>query len=203
MPEQELTSIAEHLARTLDVWECDLYEWDAERGALTPTAFWARESTQADYDWLGTVYTLEENHAVKAIVEGSDAYEEQLDDPGMSAADRALMEKWGEKSALTMPLVYQDEIVGCLTLVEKRAARRFTDDEKHLLRQLAVPAAAVMHNLQDLSCGGGAYPPPCLAARLHPRRDGDGRRGGRAGPGLPEGRRGPGRAELRHLGVRV
>ncbi len=78
-------------------------------------------ATQADYDWLGTIYTLEEDHAVKAIVEGSDAYEEQLDDPDLSTADRALMEKWGEKSALTMPLVYQDEIVGCLTLVEKRA----------------------------------------------------------------------------------
>jgi len=148
VPEQELTSIAEHLARTLDVWECDLYEWDAERGALTPTAFWARESTQADYDWLGTVYTLEENRAVRAIVEGNDAYEEQFDDPDLSTADRALMEKWAEKSALTMPLVYQDEIIGCLTLVEKRAPRRFTDDEKRLLRQLAVPAAAVIHNLR-------------------------------------------------------
>ena len=146
VPEQELTSIAEHVARTLDVWECDVYEWDAERRSLTPTAFWSQEPTPADGDWLGTAYTMDEDQAVSAIIMGSDVFEEQLDDPDMSPAGRALLDQWGEKSTLSMPLVYQGETVGCLTLVEKRAPRRFTDEDKHVLRQLAVPAAVAIHD---------------------------------------------------------
>ena len=37
------------------------------------------------------------------------------------------MQRWGERSVFSVPLVFQDEVVGALTVVEKRGPRRFTD----------------------------------------------------------------------------
>jgi GAF domain len=45
-----------------------------------------------------------------------------------------------------VPLVFQDDVIGALTLVEKRAPRRFSPDDLRLLEILAVPAAVAVHN---------------------------------------------------------
>ena len=56
------------------------------------------------------------------------------------------MRRWGERSVLSVPLVFQDDVIGALTLVEKRAPRRFTADDLRLLELMAVPAAVAVHN---------------------------------------------------------
>jgi GAF domain-containing protein len=56
------------------------------------------------------------------------------------------MTAWAEQTNMSAPLVFGDEVIGLLTLVEKRAPRHFSDDERHLFSQLAVPAAVAIHN---------------------------------------------------------
>ena len=56
------------------------------------------------------------------------------------------MDEWGELATLSVPLVFEDEVIGCLTLVEKREVRRFDDDDKQLVSLLAIPAAVAIHN---------------------------------------------------------
>ena len=56
------------------------------------------------------------------------------------------MEQWGEQSNLSAPLIFNDEVIGVVTLVEKRERRRFTAEERRLFAQLAVPAAVAIHN---------------------------------------------------------
>jgi diguanylate cyclase (GGDEF)-like protein len=72
--------------------------------------------------------------------------EYQADDPSITERDRASMQRWGERSVFSVPLVFQDEVIGALTVVEKRAPRRFTDEELRLLELMAVPAAVAVHN---------------------------------------------------------
>jgi len=47
---------------------------------------------------------------------------------------------------LSIPLVFQDAVVGALTLVETRAPRRFSPGDLRLLELMAVPAAVSVHN---------------------------------------------------------
>ena len=56
------------------------------------------------------------------------------------------MRFWGEKSCLLVPLVFKDEVIGCLELVEKRSVRRFSDEERELAGTLAALAAVAIQN---------------------------------------------------------
>ena len=55
------------------------------------------------------------------------------------------MEFWGEQSCLLVPLVFKDEVIGCLELIEKRRVRRFTAEEEQLAGTLALAAVAIQN----------------------------------------------------------
>jgi diguanylate cyclase (GGDEF)-like protein len=141
-----LARVAQGIGEALGVWECDLYEYSPAQNTLTAKAAWVLEPTKEDEDWVGTVVDLVGRPSYHSVLYEGLLTEDHLDDPGIDAADRALMEKWGELSTLSVPLRFRDEVIGCLVLVEKRAVRHFTDEEKELLRELAVPAAIAIHN---------------------------------------------------------
>ena len=143
--EEMLSAIARRVAEALDVWECNIYEYRRESDSLVATALWASEITEDDQAWLGTVYPIVDRPSYQHLLAERSVRERQADDPRVPAADKAIMERWGERSVLSVPLVFQDEVVGALTLVEKRAPRRFTPDDLRLLELMAVPAAVAVH----------------------------------------------------------
>ena len=139
--------IARRVAEALGVWECDLYEYDAENGRLVGTAVWARELTAADMAWVGGSFTLDERPSYRPVVQDGECLASSLDDPGLDTTDRALMEEWGEVSTLSVPLRFRAHgVVGCLTLIEKREPRVFTDEDRELVTLLAGPAAVAVRN---------------------------------------------------------
>ena len=143
--DEMLSAIARRVAEALDVWECNIYEYRPESDSLVATALWASEITEDDRAWLGSVYLIADRPSYQHMLAERSVRERQADDPSMAAADRAIMERWGERSVLSVPLVFQDEAIGALTLVEKRAPRRFTPDDLRLLELMAVPAAVAVH----------------------------------------------------------
>ena len=72
--------------------------------------------------------------------------EAQIDDPGLDSGERAAMEYWAEKSCLYMPLVFKEQVIGCLELIEKRATRHFGREERELAEPLAALAAVAIEN---------------------------------------------------------
>ncbi len=144
--EEVLPAIAERVARALDVWECDLYEYDADADTITDTAVWAIELSDADRDWVGKVISLNDRPSLRPIVERREVIEQHVDDPDQPAEEVAIMVEWGEQSCLNVPLVYSDAVIGCLTLIETRWPRHFTADEHALLVALSRPAAVALHN---------------------------------------------------------
>ena len=148
--DEMLSAIARRVAEALDVWECNIYEYRPETDALVATALWASEITAGDREWLGTVYPIADRPSYQHMLAERTVRERQADDPGMPAADKAIMERWGERSVFSLPLVFQDEVIGALTLVEKRAPRRFTPDDLRLLELMAVPAAVAVHAARAL-----------------------------------------------------
>jgi HD-GYP domain-containing protein (c-di-GMP phosphodiesterase class II) len=144
--DETLATIVRRIAEAFDVWECDLYEYSAEADALVASAIWGPWLTDEDREWVGTVVELADHDGYRAIVGDRQIVEYALDDPALPIEERRQMEEWGEKTYISVPLEFRGEVVGCLDLVERRAVRHFTDDEKVALRRLAVPAAIALHN---------------------------------------------------------
>ncbi len=141
------TVIVRRVAEALDAWECDLYEYDPQSRTLTAAALWARELTDADLAWVGTTIALADRPTYLPIIEDGVCTLTSLDDPDLHPADRAAMLEWGEVASLAVPLRFRDKgVVGCLTLVEKRAGRRFTEEDCELVTLLAGPAAVAVRN---------------------------------------------------------
>jgi diguanylate cyclase (GGDEF)-like protein len=139
--------IAKRVAEALGVWECDLYEYDADSAAIVATAAWARELSDADLAWIGGRCSLDERPGYRPVLVDGECLASSIDDPGLDPTDRALMEEWGELSTLSVPLRFRDRgIVGCLTLVEKREPRVFTAEDRELVTLLAGPAAVAVRN---------------------------------------------------------
>jgi diguanylate cyclase (GGDEF)-like protein len=145
-----LSVVARRVAEALDVSECDIYEYVPQSDRLVASALWASELTDADRGWLGAEYPMEDRPSYAKMLMERTAREFQADDPAITARERATMERWGERSVLSVPLLFQDEVVGALALVEKRAPRRFTPDDLRLLELMAVPAAVAVHTARVL-----------------------------------------------------
>ena len=92
------------------------------------------------------VYAVADRPSYQHLLAERSVREHHADDPGLPRRRAAIMRRWGERSVFSIPLVFQDEVIGALTLVEKRAPRRFTPDDLRLLELMAVPAAVAVHN---------------------------------------------------------
>ena len=145
-----LSVIARRVAEALDVWECDIYEYRPDADLLVASALWASELSDDDRAWLGTVYPMSERPSYRRMLAERTVREFQADDPAITDRERATMERWGERSVLSVPLLFQDEVVGALALVEKRAPRQFTPEDLRLLELMAVPAAVAVHTARML-----------------------------------------------------
>ncbi|MFA4964767.1 MAG: GAF domain-containing protein, partial [Thermoleophilia bacterium] len=141
-----LSAIAERVAEAVGVWGCDVYEYREESDTLVATALWAQEITDRDREWLGTSCTLAERPSYGPVIRERALLECHLGDPDLCAAEAELMRRWGARSALTMPLVFQEEAVGAITVVETREARRFSSEDLQVLELMAVPAAVALQN---------------------------------------------------------
>jgi len=144
--DEMLSVIARRVAEALDVWECDIYEYLPEIDALAAAAFWSHDVTARDREWLGTVHPLAQWSSYATLLRERGIREYHVDDPDLQPEDVEIMQAWGERSVLSVPLVFQDEVVGALTLVETRAPRRFSPGDLRLLELMAVPAAVAVHN---------------------------------------------------------
>ena len=143
--EDVLADVARRLTEALGVWECDLYEYYPENGTIVCSSCWSREMTQGDWDWIGKVVDLEGWPTYRTVLEERKTIEEYVDGD-VAPENRALMEAWGEKAALCVPLVVKGQSIGLLTLVEKRSLRRFSEADKELVRMLCGPAAVAIQN---------------------------------------------------------
>jgi len=54
--------------------------------------------------------------------------------------------RWGERSTLYVPLLFKEQAIGCLELIEKERPRHFTGKQRKLLGTLAALAAVAITN---------------------------------------------------------
>jgi len=143
--EEMLAAVARRIVEAFDVWECDIYEFRPESDELIAAALWSRDLTQRDREWVGGAYPLSGRPSYRRLLEERALRELHIDDPDLDPKDAAVMSSWGERSVISVPLVFQDQVMGALTLIEKRAPRHFGPEDLRLLGLMAAPAAVAVN----------------------------------------------------------
>jgi GAF domain-containing protein len=144
--DEVVQSIARQVGEALGVQWCDINEYDPEARTMTYVAVWSEELRGADVEYIGTVVSLDDRPERDAVIRKGDLLEQYIDDADLDPIEREVMVKYDEKAVMEMPLTFGGETLGVLGVVESRRDRRFTAEEKELLRLLARPAATAIGN---------------------------------------------------------
>ena len=142
---EALNNIAQHACEVLRIWECDLYGWVAPEEHVTCLAVWAREPDPGDAGWVGARLSLTEQPTFRRVVTEGCTVAAHIGAPNLSPVDRVRMEAWGQCSTLLVPVIFQDKVMGCLQLIEKRHTRIFSARDCRMAATLAALAALAMH----------------------------------------------------------
>ena len=141
--EEVLDTVARQVVATLDSFYCDIWEYLPREDCLVErAAYQVGDSYAAE----GDVILLSERPWERVILNSPGHVLESLSDPDLNPDTRASMERWGEKTCLSLPLRFGDEKLGVLVLGENERERRFTPEELQVAQGLAVQAAAAVHN---------------------------------------------------------
>ncbi|MEJ2210373.1 MAG: GAF domain-containing protein, partial [Anaerolineae bacterium] len=147
--DEVLRTVALQMARALEVSSCSISDWDEEQGLVTTLAAEAAHPGQAAQAMTGDVgqsYAAVDYPTTAQALQQRLPQVVQVDDPQGDPAEQALLEEFGQKSLLMIPMVARDHVVGLVELYEHRQARKFTADDVRLGSALANQAAIAIEN---------------------------------------------------------
>lgn len=157
--EDVLSLVCRRSAEALACGECAIYEYDPERDAIVYRAFHATSPAPVHEIEIGRVCPLSDYPSDREILRRQEVVEGSLSDETLPGDVRRSMLRYGEKSCLTVPLVFNDEPMGLLVLIETERERHFLPAEVTLARGLGEQAAVALRH-----------------ARLYRRQEGQNRR---------------------------
>lgn len=153
--ENALTIVTRRAGEVLGVSGCVAYEYQQELDAIIARAMWEKSPTGCA--GLGEPQPLDGDAVSRAVLESGHPLIERLSDPDLGPANRAKLEKWGEKSRLAIPLESVDGPMGLLTFWDHELEREYSDGEMALATGLgelageAVRGAKLLRELRRLS----------------------------------------------------
>ena len=139
-----LDTLVRGLAHVLGSPECLIYEYDAETDCIQAAAIHQEEPD--GFAELHDPIPVSLYPSDRELLQSDEPMVESISDPGLAPDVRASMEKWGEKTCLSVPLRFQGEPLGILVIDETKRERRFTPAEIELARGFSEQAAMAMHN---------------------------------------------------------
>jgi diguanylate cyclase (GGDEF)-like protein len=143
-----LGSVAHEIGRALDVWTVDVWSFDRDADTLTCRAYWCREPGSAQAGCAGAVVRLDQSHDLRRLVLTAEGAERHLDDD-LTPAEAVAFAQGGLTSRIDIPLLAGEEVLGVVSLAERRAVRRLSDEERESLGGLCRMAAGLLH-MMDL-----------------------------------------------------
>ena len=84
----------------------------------------------------------------KWIANPEGRYIQQIDDPNIPQSERDELMQYDVKTALVVPLFFDNKAIGYLELWESRSRRNFNEQELRLVELIASQLGSVVHNLQ-------------------------------------------------------
>jgi diguanylate cyclase (GGDEF)-like protein len=95
---------------------------------------------------VGSAYPMGDYPGGLEAVRQGVVAQQSFSDADLSEADRRAMLEWGEKTWLSVPLVYGGDVLGMMVLIESEHERRFTQEEVRMASLIGEQAAAGLHN---------------------------------------------------------
>ena len=141
--EDVLDAIARKVVDALESQFCLIWEYAPAEDALVVRA---AHDVEGEYVPPDKLVSLGDLSSERAILEGSVPVLETLSDTHLDPDVRASLERWGEKTCLSLPLRFGDEGLGMLVLGETKRERRYTSEELDVAQGLAIQAAVAVHN---------------------------------------------------------
>ena len=144
--DEVLDIVARRAAEVLDCDECQIQEYDHEANTVTPVAFYQRVFDALNAESLGKVFDLADFPSDQEMIEKRAIKEERFSDHDLAPGTRAAMEKYNDRTYLNVPLMFNDEAIGVLVLIQTDQERHFTDDEREIAAAIAEQAAVAITN---------------------------------------------------------
>ncbi len=146
--EEALKMLVWHASETLQVPEFIVYEYDAPSSTIVPLAIYER--VPSGWRGLGERLPLSECPAEKAVLASGQPLLERISDPDLALESLESMQKWGEKTCLSIPLLVGSQRMGLMAFYDAEEEREFDDAQMALARGLAALAGQAIHSAQLL-----------------------------------------------------
>ena len=141
-----LRTTAANITKALGADGSGICLWDHERDAVVTLHAYTSKPNLLETDAPGTVHSLAERAACRAVLTELDSLVLHRGDPAIDVTDRAWMADRGIQAMLIVPLVVRGEAIGSLELLEGKEERVYTPFEISLCETLANQAAAALEN---------------------------------------------------------
>lgn len=142
-----LHEVARAAAEALHCPESVIWEYVPQDGTASFRVRYQRDPTPGSSDALaGTSFFVEDYPGGMEAMRAGVVAQRSLSDPDLGPKDRFAMEKWGGTTWLSVPLVYHDEVLGMMSLIETTDEREYTDEEVRMATLIGEQAAASLHN---------------------------------------------------------
>ena len=149
--DEALATITRLATQCMGTAWCDIYEVLPGNHEFVAVAYYQLPEIELDSsDWVGTTYsteTFEDMHIAASEHRPVTVYR---DDPELSDASAAELDKWGELAALTVPMIHHGQLVGLIDVAESRRMRRFSDDDVAVFQAIADQAAIAIVNARTV-----------------------------------------------------
>jgi diguanylate cyclase (GGDEF)-like protein len=139
-----LQAVVTEVGTALDFWSVDLWAFSEDADTLACRAWWCRDADAGARSCVGVVVGLDQSHDLRRLVLTAEAMERHAGED-LSPADAAALAQSGFTSRIDVPLLAGAEVLGVLSLSERRSVRRLSNEERARLGSLARLGAAVLH----------------------------------------------------------
>ena len=127
-----LEAVVARLLDALGMQACDLYEVDLDAGTMRILVSYEDQEFDSS-DWSGKEYPLDHFASSSlAVSSRRPVLVLSLDDPRLNDVERELMQRWGHKTELSIPLRIRDRVIALVELFDDQEGRNVSDEEIEL-----------------------------------------------------------------------
>ncbi len=144
-----MDALATELVRAIErACECTISVWRPETDQLEVASVYLLDGGISEPD-RGELYQLSDFPASRQLLQaGGGHLEQRATDPGLSEAVRLMLDEWGWRTWLVLPLTAEDRAVGLIELVDYGSARRWSKRDIQFCETIASQAALAIRNAQ-------------------------------------------------------
>jgi PAS domain S-box-containing protein len=145
--DEVLRRVARAAGEALGTAECVIWEYSADTGQARFRCLWERDPVPGVAESLvGETYPIRTHAGGMDALRAGVVSQQSRSDPDLPPEDAADMDRWGEKTWLSVPLVMDEGVLGVMILIESRSERRFDADEVRMAGVIGEQAAMAMRN---------------------------------------------------------